>query len=270
MIFLPLIALCLSFAQSQKPVKPLDKAVQNQQAVGIHQNTKGNKNDSAQYTPLSCPKKNSEYRDTKTKGTEPPNQSKSNKEWTRSDIIAVAAGVSAFLQVIALCVTIGIMILSNRRQLRAYVSIDHAVLTDGTMLEPPQPQYAGIPGIVMIIKNTGNTPAYKLISWAEITVQPTVSPLFAIPPIPDKFYTHIGPNGGTMIKTRWFLRAITAEEIAAIKKGESAIYLHGKIEYLDVFKKRRHTSFRLYHVGVFPGPKGGATFNFCESGNDAT
>src|SRR3989339_1117645 len=66
---------------------------------------------------------------------------KGQNKWPRSDIIAVGAGVSAFLQFLALCVTIRIMIRTAQRQLRAYVLPDKGSLFFCPKLHTPPPPF---------------------------------------------------------------------------------------------------------------------------------
>jgi hypothetical protein len=157
---------------------------------------------------------------------------------------------------------------SSERQLRAYVLQENAALIDGTMLNPPQPARAGIPGTGMLIKNFGQTPAYHVVSWAQIAViWVATENMLVFPPMHSAFYNTLGP-GATFNKVLWFDRPLTAIEIADIAAATRAIYVHGRIEYQDAFGKKRFTNFRLRYSGVFP-PPAGATLNFSESGNDA-
>jgi hypothetical protein len=191
---------------------------------------------------------------------------KGKNEWSRSDTIAVVASISALLQFIALCFTIGIMIRTARRQLRAYVFPDNSGLVDGTMLTPPQPLRANVPLVYLTIRNSGQTPAYKVISSAKIDIGPIENPQFEVPELVEMFSMNLG-IGGTMIKSLVFDRPLTAEEIANIANGSLAIYVHGRVEYQDVFKKKRFTNFRLHYFGQFP-PLQGMIFYFSTKGND--
>ncbi len=88
-----------------------------------------------------------------------------------------------------------------------------------------------------------------------------------VPPIPEQFFNTLGA-GAIFNKALWFDRPLAANEIVDIANGARAIYLYGRVEYRDAFKKRRFTNFRLRYTGQFP-PLQGAIFNFSESGNDA-
>jgi hypothetical protein len=189
--------------------------------------------------------------------------------WSLSDKIAVIASAVAFLQFIALVWTVLVMILNGRRQLRAYVLPENAGLMEGNMLTPPQPARANIPGVGMLVKNGGQTPAYDVVSWAQIAViqvaQENIA--LAIPPIQRQFPHTLG-GGCTFNKSLWFDRQLTAAEIADIAIGTRAIYFYGRIEYRDAFTRTRYTNFRLRYTGQFPPPPN-VIFNFSEQGNDA-
>jgi len=192
-----------------------------------------------------------------------------NKSWSLSDKIAVIASIVAFLQFIALVWTVLVMILNGQRQLRAYVLPENSGILEGTMLVPPQPAKANVPGVGMLIKNSGQTPAYNLISVAKIAVIPVASENIALvlPPMAEQFPLTLGA-GGTFSKALWFDRPLTAQEISDIAIGIQAIYLYGRIEYRDAFKKGHFANFRLHYMGQFP-PLPSAYFNFSQRGNDA-
>jgi len=158
---------------------------------------------------------------------------------------------------------------SAQRQLRAYVLPDQATLADGTMLNPPQPERANVPGAFMSIKNSGQTPAYKVTSWARITVIPVREENTLVLPVtlPEQFFNTLGREG-FFSKTLWLDRPLAANEIADVANGTRAVYLYGTIVYRDAFNKKRHTNFRLRYNGQFP-PVQGVIFNFSEGGNDA-
>jgi len=137
------------------------------------------------------------------------------------------------------------------------------------MLEPPRNDKINEPGIVIIWKNTGQTPAANVISWANIAVIPlTDEDKLIVPPLKNVFANHLGA-GGTGNKSIWYGRALTDEEIGALKAGEKGIYVFGRIEYFDIFDRWRWTAFRVAYVGQFPPPKQGVTFSVCVKGNDA-
>jgi hypothetical protein len=136
------------------------------------------------------------------------------------------------------------------------------------MLTPPQPARANTPGVILNFKNYGQTPAYKVTSWADIVIAEPINEDRMIPPyIPTKYPATLGPDA-TMPKPIWFSRPLTPAEIIDIGNGSRAIYVYGKIVYSDAFKRRRFTDFRFRYTGVFPPPQG-VIFLHCEHGNEA-
>jgi hypothetical protein len=188
---------------------------------------------------------------------------------TLENKIALIASLVALLQFIALVITIRVMINSPRRQLRAYVFPDNVGLMDGTMLNPPQPVHTNEPGVVLIIKNSGQTPAYNVISCAMINViEPINEERLVVPKLSASIsINNIGP-GGVISKALWFGRALTTNEIQDVASRARAIYLYGRIEYTDAFEKKRYTNFRLNYAGIFPYATG-MIFTFTGKGNEA-
>jgi hypothetical protein len=182
--------------------------------------------------------------------------------------------ISAIATVLLACVTGGLVVMAylqiktTREQLRAYVFPDSAVLCDGMALSPPIPGKANEPGVVLAWKNTGQTPASNVISWGQVAViEPINESRLTVPPLQSVFASHLGA-GSVGTKSLWFGRALTPSEIADIAAGARAIYLFGRIEYSDIFRKKRFTNFRLAYAGIFPPPPG-VIFNVCEKGNEA-
>jgi hypothetical protein len=193
-------------------------------------------------------------------------QNNKDRGMNTGDKIAIAIGVMQFT---ILLVTVIVMIVNGRRQLRAYVLPESVGIGEGNMMTPPQPNRAGIPGCYVIIKNGGQTPAYNVVSWFNIAVIRVANENreLTLPPIQDVFALTLG-SGGTFSKALWFDRALAPNEIADIGTGERAIYMYGRVEYMDAFKKRHFTNCRLRYTGLFP-PVQGAILNFSEKGNDA-
>jgi hypothetical protein len=87
--------------------------------------------------------------------------------WNLSDKIAAIASVAATLQFVALVAILWITIRNGRRQPRAYLFPNDASIYEGMMMTPPLPAHTNEPGVVLNFKNSGQTPAYKIISWQE-------------------------------------------------------------------------------------------------------
>ena len=62
-------------------------------------------------------------------------------------------------------------------------------------------------------------------------------------------------------------RRLNEDEINEIRTGKKTIYLYGRVEYEDAFKRRRFTNFRLGYSGEYPAPIT-ACFNLCQKGNE--
>jgi hypothetical protein len=188
--------------------------------------------------------------------------------WNLTDRIAAVATAAAFLQFVALVVTIGVQIGTSRRQLRAYVFPDASGVYEGMMLDTQLPAHENDVGVALALKNTGQTPAFDVLTWTKITITVPAEEDKLVPPrLEEKFPAYIGANS-VMPKFLWLGRALSAAEIADINNQVRAIYLYGRIEYRDAFNRYRYSNFRLRYNGPFPPPKG-VSFLYCEKGNSA-
>lgn len=160
-------------------------------------------------------------------------------------------------------------LITTRAQLRAYLLPDNMTLFDGSILNPQIQQRFGDPGVYMLLKNSGQTPAYRVVSWAKIDIiEMGKEDSLIVPPLSETFTNTVGPNS-ISTKLIWFGRPLTAAEIADIGQQKKAIYVYGRAEYRDIFLKRHYTNFRLGYAGQFPPSKSGGTFNFGVTGNDS-
>ena len=69
-------------------------------------------------------------------------------------------------------------------------------------------------------------------------------------------------------KGLWFGRALSASEIADVAQGVKFVFVYERIEYPDIFRRKRWATFGLQYSGVFPPPVG-VMFLFSEKGNDS-
>ncbi len=188
--------------------------------------------------------------------------------WTTGDLIALAASVAALLQFFALIATLWVMIRTSRRQLRAYILPTEGYIGEGATMSPPVPAKANDIFANIHFKNSGQTPGYEIISWAQINVlEPVNEDKLIVPPLAQGYPSALGANA-VLPKALWFGRALTATEIADINNQVKAIYYYGRIEYRDAFKISRYTNFRFRYNGPFPPPPGVLWLN-CQEGNDA-
>jgi len=159
---------------------------------------------------------------------------------------------------------------TSQRQLRAYLLPEIATITDYASVQPsPPPVFTGrVAGLVQI-KNSGQTPAYDVLHWGEVVVMPIA--LESTLTLPAEMLNNgsntVGP-GSFAQKTGWASGPLTAIEIAEIRAGTTAVYVHGKITYRDAFKRKRESTYRLFYCGNWP-PAQGATLSFCAAGNSS-
>jgi hypothetical protein len=176
------------------------------------------------------------------------------KRWT--EIVAWIVAVATAGQAVALIVTIAVMIRTARRQLRAYVFIDSTLINGMNAGQTPQ--------VELVIKNFGQTPAYKVTHWIGVGIDSYPHPVETntgvhLGPI------SLGPNGVIIIKQAAGV-ALTEAQITDILAGTVAIYAVGEIRYVDAFRKKRLTKFRLFSGATIGRPGEMATH---QSGNDA-
>jgi hypothetical protein len=172
---------------------------------------------------------------------------------------------------------------SSEQQLRAYV-----VMMDGTIRNVANPKQAfrgevikptGAeitntavgPLVRATIKNTGQTPAFKVRHWAEICFRerPLTSELPPLEIADSAPFSVLGP-GVISTKTRYLNKPLTEIQIAALRDGTAAIYFYGEIQYVDAFKVKRSTKYRLFH-NISTGSIGVTTdISFADQGNEAT
>jgi hypothetical protein len=170
---------------------------------------------------------------------------------------------------------------SAERQLRAYVTVERGIIANvanpihnrrdnpETVARIIDPQ-AGPTGQVTI-KNTGQTPAYKLVHWASMDIHeyPLTTKLPPMPRPEHSYWNVLGPTVPEM-KTLRMPQALTEEEVEGLRNGTRAIYFHGEIRYEDAFKKKRWTRYRCMYVAPACGVIGiGTDLIYCEEGNEA-
>ncbi len=172
---------------------------------------------------------------------------------------------------------------TSQRQLRAYVLGDSSVIVN---VANPVPLYPGQvlaqtdaritntaagPGAFILIKNTGQTPAFKVLHWGYICFReyPLTAALPARLPIVGTPPTSVLGPGMTANKMLELNPPLTPAQINDLRNGTGAIYVYGEITYVDAFRQSRFANYRvMYHrmggaIGV------STTLNFCEEGNDA-
>jgi hypothetical protein len=185
-------------------------------------------------------------------------------EKTTSDPVAMFTLVLALSTVGLWIATLALYVAGNRhseRQLRAYVLVKGAQLRKfGT---------AELPEAVVVIRNFGQTPAYAVDSFVGIAAHNYPLTIKISAPEDLKTVESILAPGGEHIFRVPTLRTLAADEVGAIISGEAAIYVVGKIAYIDAFKKARITNFLLFYGGEVGVAPDGLMAPY-ETGNDAT
>jgi hypothetical protein len=118
--------------------------------------------------------------------------------------------------------------------------------------------------VKVVVKNSGQTPAYDCVAGCGVGIStyPVPAPY---PPDSAQGKYSVGPNseielGGDLGSP------FTHAACLAISSSTHAIYAFGSIQYVDAFRQKRVTNFRMFCTGEAL-EKG--RFSFCQDGNDA-
>lgn len=194
-------------------------------------------------------------------------------ERTVSDPVALSTVIIALFTVV-LGIGTCFLVLDGRRHsrhdLRAYVFGDSAWFFD---LGHPQGKRRikakeGIVGCTIVIKNSGKTPAYNLVHWGAVSLcSPEEQEIVLVVPALDLTQNvNTLPPGGFNSKTIFFPGKVAPKEIAEVTAGTKLLYLYGRIEYDDIFGRRRFTNYRLSFGYSWP-PYPGVSLNYSQRGN---
>jgi hypothetical protein len=151
------------------------------------------------------------------------------------------------------------------RQLRAYVFVTSSEVTNVA-------EGDGIPEAHVVIKNTGQTPAYDLVNVTGIAANRYPPPPGLILTVPEEELSEgrtkmsLGPGDVSLSNTSAG-RSLTAEQRASVADGTGVVYVYGELRYRDAFGVQRWTKYRLM-VGGPAGVRGGQLAG-CAEGNDA-
>lgn len=128
-----------------------------------------------------------------------------------------------------------------KRQLRAYVCVTKGVVTQ---FGPDK-----TPGVIIQVKNTGQTPAYDVMQWTCLDLDdfPRTKPF-----IDDwNWGSHkstLGPGEG-MSAIISLDEPLTQNHVDVIREGNAAIWAFGELRYTDAFDVPHTTQFRLVYGG---------------------
>ena len=142
---------------------------------------------------------------------------------------------------------------NGHRQLRAYVFPEQANLIWQGAAKPTAAE--------VVIKNSGQTPAYRLSTATTIVVSdyPLQTDLHD-PALPDS-HTVIPPAGSSTVSVA-MQQPLSTDQLKAIQKGTQAIYTLGVLAYTDAFGECRMTRYKLFYTGTGAdiGSKVGLTY----------
>ena len=153
-----------------------------------------------------------------------------------------------------------------KRQLRAYVNVFKAC---AVWSKDAHDAFRPV-SIVVYTKNSGQTPANKVTSWAAS--KSSESPPEYFPRLQDESLESVGLQGPGQINHFTLERPLVLgveSEISRWSSGKESLYVWGEINYTDAFGADRTTKFRL----VMPKEgvrQDGGKFTSCSQGNEAT
>jgi hypothetical protein len=170
---------------------------------------------------------------------------------------------------------------TEKRQLRAFVGIDYFRLECPNCGEPtyvpsiPIPGYIAKDFFVVAVRNSGVTPARKLITFFNILEVPWGASLqknFIFPDTEPTKFPNIEAN-----RSAWLVPPNTSKEmlgsifdarpIARAQNRTTVIYIYGHIDYVDIFDVPQTTIFCYRYEPWVDITKG---FYPCDIHNDAT
>jgi hypothetical protein len=152
--------------------------------------------------------------------------------------------------------------ISRQQELRAYVYIEGISIANvATPIKPdkgdlPPRGDGGYLGEIIhphqgpharyVIENYGKTPASKVFHWADIDVRefPLQSDL-AIGDLDEAITIPIPPNGKAT-KTVKYPNPLTEKQLKGLRDNMMAIYIWGRISYLDAYNVRQTTDYCVF------------------------
>lgn len=192
-----------------------------------------------------------------------------------SDPVEISTVIIALFTVV-LGIGTGFLVLDgrnhSRNSLRAYVFADTAGFLDGGFPEGKDPikELRGQVQSFIHIKNSGQTPAYKLAHWGAIGLcPPSEQDKVLIVPKINSFPQNTLPPGGLNSKYLLFPgNPISESDIKDIVSRNKLLYLYGRIEYTDMSGRLRFTNYRLSFGGSYP-PYGRIGLIYSDRGNES-
>lgn len=147
------------------------------------------------------------------------------------------------------------------RQLRAYVFPISVRLLDFAIGSAPRAE--------ITIKNTGQTPAYDCTVIASIyRIGLPLVGAFPNPDVPTRMSAgSVGPGMERHPKPS-LTKALSEDDHTAVREGKEAIFVFGRVNYVDAFGKPRFTNFR-YEFGRENARRNDGSLHVCVAGNES-
>lgn len=169
-------------------------------------------------------------------------------------VAAIFAAIAAF----AARRTVNVMEGTAQRQLRAYVMLDWLRL-EGILGQETR--------VLLRVRNYGQTPAKNTRHFGRVLVCPYVpGRKFVVDRRMGGPVSTMTVSPGNHFDQEIPVTPISDVAVAAINKGEAALYCYGIIEYEDAFAKKRTTTYR--HIIGGNLAIAGHRFTICEEGNE--
>jgi hypothetical protein len=157
---------------------------------------------------------------------------------------------------------------SSERQLRAYVFISGARVVNATEGDGPLEAH-------VVVKNFGQTPAYKLVNVNGFALDRYPPPPTLNLVVPEEQFrmfgrskSDLGPTQSEDARQAVDRPPLSEEERRALAHGALVIYVYGEIRYQDAFGRDQWTKYRLM-LGGPAGVRPGGRLAPCEDGNEA-
>ena len=145
-----------------------------------------------------------------------------------------------------------------KRQLRAYVFVRGSNIDNLRV--------GHIPKAVVRVKNTGQTPAYKLTHVGGIAFGGTFAALPKALPPAYLSSGALGPGGEFEIHSPR-PAPLDITQVSELANATKRIFVHGEFQYIDAFDIPRFLKYRL--MTVWEGDIDNVQLVSCDEGNDA-
>jgi hypothetical protein len=124
-------------------------------------------------------------------------------------------------------------------EVRAYVDVDKL-----EFIETPESE--GIVKVKVVFRNTGQTPAFKMRSTAQVGIRDVADEdLIPVMPLPDRSANSGRPRLGRDATAVVIVECDSTPSLAdRVMNGDATIVVWGWAEYMDVFDRRRKTAFQ--------------------------